>query len=86
MRYRLYNIDKFDGNNYDGWKIHMKSVLIHCELWQYVSGSLVKGETDTAAVRAEWDAKDAKALASITLSMKTSMSINIKNCATSKTA
>lgn len=75
----LYAIDKLDDNNYGSWKIQMKNVLIHCDLWSYVTGTNVK-------LDAEWISKDSKALATIILSVKTNVLIHIKNCKTSKIA
>ena len=65
----------------------MRCVLIHMNLWSYVDGSIVKveGEANTAA-NVAWKIKDAKALALITLNIKTSHIIHIKECNTSKSA
>ena len=60
----------------------MKSVLIHAELWGVVCGRVVKNESDSAELKALFDAKDEKALASIMLCIKTSQINHIKNCET----
>lgn len=80
----LYQIEKLDDDNYDGWKVHMKSVLIHSELWTYVSGTTAMPEA--VANQAPWKAKDEKALATILLSVKTSQLLHVKNCKSSSEA
>lgn len=79
----LYQIEKLDDNNYDAWKIHMKNVLVHCDLWKYTNGTIVKAENASAADIAAWNTKDEKSLATIILSCKSSQLIHIKNCVTS---
>lgn len=81
----LYQIEKLDDENYDGWAVQMRSVLVHCELWQYVSGAIVK-PTGNADATAAWSAKDEKALATILLSVKSSQILHIKKCQTSSDA
>lgn len=82
----LYQIEKLDDNNYDGWKVQMRSVLVHSELWKYV----LKETQRPAATQAEeletWNTKDAKALATILLSVKTSQLLHVKHCKTSAAA
>ena len=58
MASSLINIDKFGTNNYDSWKIQMKSVLRINDVWGYTSGDIKKtdGNKDT------WVEKDGKAL------------------------
>ena len=38
----MFNIEKLEEDNYEGWKIHMKSVLIQQDLWGYVNGTILK--------------------------------------------
>lgn len=66
--------------------MQMKSVLVHADLWSVTCGRLVKAEDATPQQKADFDRKDEKALASITLSVKSSEINLIKNCATSKQA
>lgn len=78
----LYSIEKLDDGNYDAWKVQMRSVLVHCELWTYVSTP-----TRPDGISEDiWNAKDEKALATITLSVKTPQIIHIKRCKTSSEA
>lgn len=80
----LYQIDKLDSENYDGWKIQMRSVLIHCDLWGYVSGTHVV-PTDGNALTT-YTSKDQKALATIVLSVKASQLLHVSKCKTSEEA
>ena len=80
----LYQIDKLDETNFDGWRIQIKSVLVHCGLWGYVSGQIPK-PTGTADPT-DWIEKDEKALATLTLSIKTSQLLHVKHAETSKEA
>lgn len=82
----LYQIEKLDDDNYDSWAIQMRSVLIHCDLWAYVSGTIEKPPADRVDTVAAWTVKDEKALATLTLSVKTAQLIHIKNCRTSAVA
>lgn len=85
MSSSLYQIEKLDDGNYDVWLIQMRSVLIHCDLWPFVSGEKV-APNETAPEFAEWKSKDEKALATITLSVKTSQLLHVKHCTTSAAA
>ncbi|XP_070524589.1 uncharacterized protein [Cardiocondyla obscurior] len=76
------NIEKLDGANFESWKLMMKSVLICNELWPYASGAVVKTEQN----QTEWTTKDQKALALITLSVKSSQLSHIKRAESAKEA
>lgn len=82
----LYHIDKLDDSNYEGWRIQMKSVLVHSELWSYVSGGIARPDDANAETLATWVTKDEKALATILLSVKTSQLLHVKHCTTSTSA
>lgn len=82
----LYQIEKLDETNYDGWSIQMRSVLIHSEIWSYVSGDLPRPDDNAGALLKAWKSKDEKALASIVLSVKTSQLTHIKQSTTSTAA
>ena len=77
----MYAIEKLDEKNYDSWAIQMKSVLIHMDLWDLVSG--VSAKPDDVAEQGAWAIKDGKALATITLGVKPSQVLLIKHCNTS---
>jgi len=44
------NIEKLKEDNYELWKIQMKSVLVFNDLWPYVDGTSVKKPTTNADV------------------------------------
>jgi len=79
----LYQIDKLEDNSYDSWSIQMRSVLVHSGLWSLTSGELT---ATNAPEGVDWSARDQKALATITLSVKTSQLAYIKNCQSSSEA
>ncbi|XP_073821289.1 uncharacterized protein [Musca autumnalis] len=79
-----FNIEKLEESNYGGWWIHMKSLLIHSDLWGYVCGEIVKPEDGVGQI--EWNRKDQKALSSIFLCMKSDQLSLVKNCVTSREA
>lgn len=76
----LYSIDKLDSEDYAVWSVKMKSILVHSDLWGVTSGNIVKREDANPQQQAEFDRKDEKALATITLSVKSSEINLIKNC------
>ncbi|XP_076657826.1 uncharacterized protein LOC143361962 [Halictus rubicundus] len=61
----IHQTEKLDSNNYESWKVQIKSILRYNELWGYVNGSIVKNEQNEVA----WTQKDEKALDTIILSM-----------------
>lgn len=86
MSNSIYQIDKLNENNYDSWKVLVKSVLIHSDLWSYVAGVSIKPGPEKREELASWSAKDEKALATILLCVKPSQINYIKNCTTSAEA
>jgi len=64
--------------------MQMKSVLVYNDLWDYVSGTIVKPEDVDAA--AAWIIKDEKALALIVLDVSKMEIGHIRNQTTSKGA
>lgn len=76
------SIEKLNEDNYESWKLQMKSILICNELWSYANGNEVK----TEANQEEWTKKDQKALAMITLSMSRGQINHIKKAETSHAA
>nr|XP_012149732.1 PREDICTED: uncharacterized protein LOC105663683 [Megachile rotundata] len=76
------NIEKLAENNYELWKIQMKSVLVYNDLWQYVDGAEVKPTEDAQ----DWARKDSKALALINLSISHSQLNHVKKASTAKAA
>ena len=80
----MFNIEKLEEDNYDGWKIHMKSVLIQQDLWGYVNGTILK--PSEMPEEENWEMKDQKALSTILLCVKRSQLNVVKHCSTSRNA
>jgi len=59
------NIEKLKKDNYELWKIQMKSVLVFNDLWPYVDDTSVKPTTNADV----WIKNDLKTLALINLSI-----------------
>jgi len=77
-----HNIEKLNDENYESWKLQMRSVLICNELWAYASGAEVKTEANSM----QWTKKDQKALATIMLSISRGQLNYIKKAETSYAA
>jgi len=56
MATRSRSIERLNEENYEMWKIYMRSALILNDLWQYVDGTAVKPTTNAA----EWMKNDSK--------------------------
>ena len=77
-----HSIEKLNDENYESWKLQMRSVLICNELWVYTSGAEVKTEANGAL----WTKKDQKALAMIMLNTSRGQLNYIKKAETSYAA
>lgn len=82
MANSLPSIEKLNGENYGTWCIQIKSLLITMDLWNTIENERPVEE----AAKSIWINNDRKALATITLSVKASELIHIKNCTTGKEA
>ena len=71
MSSSLYNIDKLDDSNYFTWRMQMRSVLLHSEMWKCIE----KDKDDVPDTKL-----DLKALATISLSIKPSQLMHISSC------
>ncbi|UYV77314.1 hypothetical protein LAZ67_15000474 [Cordylochernes scorpioides] len=80
----LFQIEKLNSENYETWKMQMKMILIHSELWEYANSIRIKPETEVESN--EWEKNDQKALATIVLSLSPSEIIHVKRCKTSAEA
>ena len=69
-----YDITKLDGDNYSAWKFKVRMLLIQKGVWEVVEGTV----TD--------EAKSAKALALIGLSVQDSQIVHIQGCTSGKDA
>lgn len=62
--HRIQAIKKLTEENYESWKIQMRSVLVCNDMWDYVNGTIPRTTENTV-----WTVKDQKALALIVLSV-----------------
>ena len=73
---QLSSIDKLNGDNYGTWCVQMKCLLITLDLWSTLETACPQEEP----AKVLWKSKDAKALATILLAVKTSELVHIKSC------
>jgi len=78
----IANVEKLTENNYELWKVQMRSVLVFNDLWHYVDGSEAKPNVNAQ----DWLKKDAKALALINLSISQNQLNYVRKAETSKQA
>lgn len=78
----IQSIEKLTEDNYESWKILMRSVLVCNDLWGYVNGTMIKTDENTAV----WTEKDQKALALIVLSVSRGQLNHVKRAETSRAA
>jgi len=50
----IQTIEKLTEENYESWKIQMRSVLVCNDMWDYVNGNVQRTAENTAM----WTAKD----------------------------
>lgn len=67
--------------NYDTWKIHVKTLLVKNDAWAYVSGRKTRPAAGPEA--AVWQDADEKAMADITLAISADQLKHINGCQTS---
>lgn len=66
MSSSMYNIEKLKETNYDSWRLQMRSVLVHQDLWEVVSGDEVQPQEGNEGAQLEvfrWLRKDERAMA-----------------------
>ncbi|XP_067648181.1 aldo-keto reductase family 1 member B1-like isoform X2 [Eurosta solidaginis] len=80
----IANIDKLCGDNFYSWSVQMKGLLITQDLWDVVELSC--SAEATVAEKEQWHKLDRKALATITLCVRSSELIYIRNCKIAKEA
>jgi len=44
LTHGIQNVEKLTENNYEFWKLQMRSILVCNDLWEYVSDGIVKTE------------------------------------------
>jgi hypothetical protein len=76
-----FRVEKFNGQNYQLWKMHMEDYLYQKDLFLPLGGITKK---PTATKDEEWEILDRKALGTIRLSLAVSMAFNISKEKTTK--
>jgi len=80
-------IEMLGKENYETWKIHIESVLIVHDGWDYVSGRKPKPQENSAGTNTDamrlWEKEDQKAKAKILLAIKPFELKKVKECVTS---
>ncbi|UYV71904.1 hypothetical protein LAZ67_9001012 [Cordylochernes scorpioides] len=77
-------IEKLNSEIFETWKMQMKMILIHSDLWEYANSIRIKPETEVESN--EWEKNDQKELATIVLSLSPPEIIHVKKCTTSAEA
>jgi len=79
-------MEPLNRENYETWRIHMESVLVMHDLWEYVSGEKVKPEENasTRETIALWEREDRKVKGKILLAIKPSELKHVAECITSQ--
>jgi hypothetical protein len=76
-----FRVEKFNGQNYQLWKMHMEDYLYQKDLFLPLGGIEKKS---TTMKDEEWEVLDRKALGTIRLSLATSVAFNISKEKTMK--
>lgn len=76
----MFSIEKLAEDNYESWRMQIKAVLIHQDLWELVS------DKDNAERSAEWKRRDEKAMATVILSVTPIQLSYIKSCKSAREA
>jgi len=77
------HIVKLDYNNYSQWRLQVTLMLQSLELWDVVSGTSIRHDTDQV-LQAAWDKLDVEALAAIIPTLSMHQVTHIYACTTAK--
>ncbi len=77
-------IDKLTDSNYSLWSWRVRMLLIERDMWEIVDGTDVLADDATVAVKAAWEKKQAKALATICMLVDDSQARLIRHLTTPK--
>lgn len=85
----LVQIEPFNKENFDTWKIQMQALLVKTEGWKYVNGqntkpALIVDDTVSEAAVRTWELNDEKAKSDIILSISPPKLMQVKDYNTSK--
>lgn len=78
----IQSIEKLNEDNYESWKIKMRSILVCNDLWGYVNSTVELTDENAST----WTMKDQKALALIVLSVSRGQLNHVKRVEISKVA
>ena len=78
-----FKIDKLTSDNYHSWKFNVKMFLIAKDLWGIANGTEVLANDAPEDERAKFRKRDHLALATICLSVSSSLQIYVRSCETS---
>ena len=71
--YEKMGVEKFNGSNFELWKLKMEDMLIDRDLWEVASLAV----RPTTMSQADWDLKDRKARGLIRLCLADSVLLNV---------
>lgn len=88
MSLNLARVEALNKGNYDTWRMQVEALLVKDDLWQYVSGEIVKpeireGDPISSTAHERWATQDRKAKSDLILSISPSELKQLKNCETS---
>ena len=81
-----FKFEKLTAENYHNWKFNMKMFLIGKDLWEIVQGTETLDENATAEEKRKFKKRENMALASVCLSVSTSLQIYVRSADTGKDA
>ena len=79
-------VEKLNGENYHSWKFQMKMYLIGKDLWDITTGTETLGDDATAEEQRKFKKRENLALASVCLSVATSLQIYVRSASNAKEA
>ena len=79
-------VEKLNGENYHSWKFQMKMYLIGKDLWDITTGTETLGDDATAEEQRKFKKRENLALASVCLSVATSLQIYVRSAGNTKEA
>ena len=82
----VLKFEKLNGQNYHSWKFQMKMYLIGKDLWDITTGTETLGDDATAEEQRKFKKRENLALASVCLSVATSLQIYVRSAGNAKDA
>ena len=75
--------DRYDGNNFHLWKMHLSFIFQSRDVFPIVNGTLKKAALSTAADKQLWEKKDKQAIVAILATLVSHHKAEVINCTTS---